>query len=115
MKPASSNRPGFPLRMPERGTTLSATKTIADNAIFTEAKGSTYVLTTMSKPGSSGVGLDSVAVRARMVQKLASQGLQDSRVLAAMNELGYVPAGRRIPATGTKVLGLLMESLSRQA
>ena len=87
MKPASSNRPGFPLRMPERGPTLNATKIIADNALFTAAKGSNYVLTTMLKPGSSGVGLDSVAVRARMVQKLASQGLQDSRVLAAMNQI----------------------------
>lgn len=35
-----------------------------------------------------------------------------ARVLAAMNELGYVPGGRRAPATETKVLGLLMESLS---
>lgn len=38
-----------------------------------------------------------------------------ARVLAAMDELGYVPAGRRITATDTKVLGLLMESLSQQA
>lgn len=38
-----------------------------------------------------------------------------ARVLAAMDELGYVPAGRRIAATDTKVLGLLMESLSQQA
>jgi protein-L-isoaspartate(D-aspartate) O-methyltransferase len=32
----------------------------------------------------AGVGLDSQAVRARMVQKLAAQGLADPRVLAAM-------------------------------
>jgi protein-L-isoaspartate(D-aspartate) O-methyltransferase len=33
----------------------------------------------------AGIGLDSQAVRARMVQKLASQGVADPRVLAAMN------------------------------
>jgi protein-L-isoaspartate(D-aspartate) O-methyltransferase len=32
-----------------------------------------------------GLGLDSQAVRARMVQKLAAQGVGDARVLAAMN------------------------------
>jgi len=33
----------------------------------------------------AGLGLDSQAVRARMVQKLAAQGLRDARVLAAMD------------------------------
>ncbi|WP_332824320.1 protein-L-isoaspartate(D-aspartate) O-methyltransferase [Ramlibacter sp.] len=33
----------------------------------------------------AGVGLDSQAVRSRMVQKLAAQGVSDPRVLAAMN------------------------------
>ena len=33
----------------------------------------------------AGVGLDSQAVRARMVQKLAAHGVSDARVLAAMN------------------------------
>ena len=31
-----------------------------------------------------GLGMDSMAVRQRMVQKLAAQGLSDPRVLAAM-------------------------------
>jgi DNA-binding LacI/PurR family transcriptional regulator len=35
-----------------------------------------------------------------------------ARVLAAVSELGYVPGGRRNAPTDTKVLGLLMESLS---
>ncbi|HEU5015842.1 MAG TPA: LacI family DNA-binding transcriptional regulator [Roseiflexaceae bacterium] len=35
-----------------------------------------------------------------------------ARVLAAMDQLGYVPSGRKTLATDTKVLGLLMESLS---
>ena len=34
-----------------------------------------------------GVGLDSGAVRARMVQKLAEQGIQDKTVLAAMGQV----------------------------
>jgi DNA-binding LacI/PurR family transcriptional regulator len=38
-----------------------------------------------------------------------------ARVLAAMDQLGYVPAGRKAPPTGTRVLGLLMESLSTSA
>lgn len=36
---------------------------------------------------SSGVGLDSRAVRARMVQKLAAQGISDPQVLAAMGHV----------------------------
>jgi protein-L-isoaspartate(D-aspartate) O-methyltransferase len=35
-------------------------------------------------PSPGGVGLDSQAVRARMVQKLAAQGISDAQVLAAM-------------------------------
>lgn len=35
-----------------------------------------------------------------------------ARVLAAMNELGYVYGGRKIVQNETKILGLLMESLS---
>jgi protein-L-isoaspartate(D-aspartate) O-methyltransferase len=35
-------------------------------------------------PSPGGVGLDSQAVRARMVQKLAAQGIADAQVLAAM-------------------------------
>ena len=34
-----------------------------------------------------GVGLDSVAIRARMVRKLAAQGVSDPRVLAAMGQV----------------------------
>lgn len=36
-------------------------------------------------PAPAGLGLDSQAVRARMVQKLVAQGLADARVQAAMN------------------------------
>jgi protein-L-isoaspartate(D-aspartate) O-methyltransferase len=36
-------------------------------------------------PAPAGIGLDSHAVRSRMVQKIAAQGINDARVLAAMN------------------------------
>jgi protein-L-isoaspartate(D-aspartate) O-methyltransferase len=36
---------------------------------------------------ASGFGLDSQAVRSRMLQKLAAQGVSDSRVLAAMGQV----------------------------
>ncbi|MES1980760.1 MAG: protein-L-isoaspartate(D-aspartate) O-methyltransferase [Pseudomonadota bacterium] len=39
------------------------------------------------KPVPSGLGLDSHAVRARMVQKLAAQGVTDPQVLAAMGQV----------------------------
>ncbi|MDN8913038.1 hypothetical protein Q0P10_14100, partial [Staphylococcus aureus] len=35
-------------------------------------------------PAPGGVGLDSQAIRARMVKKLAAQGVADGQVLAAM-------------------------------
>jgi protein-L-isoaspartate(D-aspartate) O-methyltransferase len=38
-------------------------------------------------PVSGGVGLESHAIRARMVQKLAAQGLADPQVLAAMGQI----------------------------
>lgn len=38
-------------------------------------------------PAPSGLGLDSHAVRARMVHKLGAQGIADARVLAAMGEV----------------------------
>ncbi|WP_460890874.1 protein-L-isoaspartate(D-aspartate) O-methyltransferase, partial [Ramlibacter alkalitolerans] len=37
------------------------------------------------RPAPAGHGLDSHAVRARMVARLATQGVRDARVLAAMN------------------------------
>ncbi len=62
-KPPSTtaSRPGFPLRLkPDAG---------------------------VQKPVPSGLGLDSQVVRARMVQKLAAQGVTDPQVLAAMGQV----------------------------
>ena len=88
MKPVSSAiRPGFPLRMPENDRKPVATKVIAGCALPTAAAGSNQAQYTGFKGASGSVGLDSAAVRARMVQKLAAQGVQDSRVLAAMGQI----------------------------
>ena len=52
--------------------------------------GNTPPATTTSPPSTNlpqGLGMDSSAVRQRMVQKLAGQGLSDPRVLAAMGKV----------------------------
>ena len=87
MKPVSASRPGFPLRMPARDSKQVATKIIAVSSLLTLATGQNYSQNKRVKPTADGSGLGSIAVRARMVQKLAAQGLQDSRVLAAMNQI----------------------------
>ncbi len=78
-------RPSFPAKL-ETGkkaapqTLLAATRVITPNA---------GVKSTTSSAGASptGVGLDSSAIRARMVQKLAEQGIEDEAVLAAMGQI----------------------------
>ncbi|CAN7334128.1 protein-L-isoaspartate(D-aspartate) O-methyltransferase [Acidovorax sp. Leaf78] len=66
-------RPGFPARLP--GTAAPAPARPAPAA---PAGGRSQA------PSPSGVGLDSAAVRARMVQKLAAGGITSTAVLQAM-------------------------------
>ena len=78
-------RPSFPARL-ETGAPQATPKTL---------HGATRVVTPqspvraksagMSSP--TGVGLDSSAIRARMVQKLAAQGIDDAVVLEAMGRV----------------------------
>lgn len=82
-----ARRPGFPVRLEPGAGTPSATKkgTVRahperDSGIFDAKKPVNTVLT-------SGVGLDSRAVRTRMVSKLAAQGISDTQVLAAMGHV----------------------------
>jgi protein-L-isoaspartate(D-aspartate) O-methyltransferase len=66
-----TRRPGFPARLPGAPAAPArrhAAPTVADPRAA----------------APSGLGLDSQAVRTRMVQKLAAQGIRDPRVLAAM-------------------------------
>jgi protein-L-isoaspartate(D-aspartate) O-methyltransferase len=68
-----TRRPGFPARLPGAAAPSAARKGAAPAAVPLPAA------------GPSGIGLDSQAVRARMVHKLAAGGITDARVLAAMN------------------------------
>lgn len=68
-----TRRPSFPARL-ERGPVPAAAPRAQAAAPAARAKAL----------APAGLGLDSQAVRANMVQKLAAQGLKDPRVLAAM-------------------------------
>ena len=80
---ASPGRPAFPVRLDPNAGVPSATKLIAATARKTGAAGS-IGSKKMPPAVAGGVGLDSHAVRARMVSKLAAQGVADVKVLAAM-------------------------------
>ncbi|GAB3761343.1 hypothetical protein GCM10028796_11430 [Ramlibacter monticola] len=67
-----TRRPGFPARLP--ATPALAVRRTPAAAPVNAARGAPV-----------GLGLDSHAVRARMVQKLVAQGITDPRVIAAMN------------------------------
>lgn len=70
----TARRPSFPAKLP-----ASATAPVKKAAPAVPARA------VASKPAApSGVGLDSGAVRARMVQKLAAQGVSHPKVLAAL-------------------------------
>ena len=90
MKPPVSSRPGFPLRLKPSGLDSGASnapKILALNLHSTRPK---PVNTHQNGPPErvpSGVGLDSQSVRARMVCKLAAQGVMDADVLRAMGQI----------------------------
>jgi protein-L-isoaspartate(D-aspartate) O-methyltransferase len=65
-----SRRPGFPARLDMPVSRVAAPAVAAP-----------------SRLPPSGLGLDSQAVRTRMVQKLAAQGITDGQVLAAMGRI----------------------------
>ncbi|MCZ8255078.1 MAG: protein-L-isoaspartate(D-aspartate) O-methyltransferase [Polaromonas sp.] len=91
--PATATRPAFPVRLkPETGVP-SATKLVAKSPDTVRAGGqnglknaapatSRIAAASPARPG--GIGLDSHAVRTRMVTRLAAQGVTDAQVLAAM-------------------------------
>jgi protein-L-isoaspartate(D-aspartate) O-methyltransferase len=68
----TARRPGFPARLPTSQAPVPA-----------RTPATPVALPVRSAP--AGLGLDSQAVRSRMVQKLAGQGIADARVLAALN------------------------------
>ncbi len=73
-----SQRPGFPAKLPQAGGPKPArTPTPAVRATQTAPRPAAPV----------GIGLDSGAVRDRMVRKLAEQGVRDAAVLEAMGRV----------------------------
>ena len=75
--PVAKARPGFPVRLAApaaaaRAGATSTTQNRAQTAVLREA------------PASSGLGMDSQAVRTAMVHKLRQQGIGHAAVLAAM-------------------------------
>jgi len=82
--PSAGGRPAFPVRLkPDMGVP-SAIKSVA---IFTRTvwdEDNNKIRKSSQSVLPSGVGLDSQVVRARMVHKLAAQGVSDAKVLAAM-------------------------------
>ena len=95
MKP----RPSFPAKLPPAGgrsAVALSPQTVQANPRLTAGQGERKGLTSPAPgrsatlpamPVSSGLGLDSGAVRARMVAKLAEQGVQDPWVLQAMGRV----------------------------
>jgi protein-L-isoaspartate(D-aspartate) O-methyltransferase len=70
-----TRRPGFPARLPSAPAPQPARQAGAPAAPV-PVRGS-----------PAGFGLDSQAIRARMVQRLAADGISDARVLGAMNSV----------------------------
>ncbi|WP_353239271.1 protein-L-isoaspartate(D-aspartate) O-methyltransferase [Limnohabitans sp.] len=82
MKP----RPSFPANLNDSG---AKPKPGLGRSVLQPAKGSpSHTTPTLrTPPVSMGLGLDSSAVRAQMVAKLATQGVQDALVLQAMGRV----------------------------
>ena len=68
-----TRRPGFPAQLPGAPAPRPARQAAAPGG------------PTLVRGAPAGFGLDSQAVRARMVQRLGADGIGDARVLAAMN------------------------------
>jgi protein-L-isoaspartate(D-aspartate) O-methyltransferase len=80
--PPAKARPGFPARLPGSSAPTQSTAPTAP----TPSPAATRVAAKPA-PAVQGTGLDSSAVRARMVHKLQAAGLSDPRVLQAMHSI----------------------------
>lgn len=83
-EPSAAARPAFPVRLNPDAGRPSAIKSIAVAAGVVSAGGKNDMRKVSYASPAGGTGLDSQAVRARMVHKLAAQGVLDAQVLAAM-------------------------------
>src|SRR3982751_1111306 len=85
--PEGASRPSFPVRLKPDAGVPSATRLVAASArpaVVPSSSATKRHLPAASPTRPGGIGLDSQAVRARMVAKLAAQGVSDAQVLAAM-------------------------------
>jgi protein-L-isoaspartate(D-aspartate) O-methyltransferase len=82
--PAVASRPAFPVRLKPGEGVPSATKLVTAPSRLPADAAKNGLRKSMPTAAPGGVGLDSHAVRTRMVHKLAAQGVSDARVLAAM-------------------------------
>jgi protein-L-isoaspartate(D-aspartate) O-methyltransferase len=86
-----SQRPGFPVKLSQTGASGPSTAKPSASAAPVRVASTVSTPTSMLLPRTasamSGLGLDSGAVRARMVRKLAEQGVKDTRVLDAMGQV----------------------------
>lgn len=80
---SGGSRPAFPVRLNVEKGNPFAPKSIAAAARAISATGQNDLKKPFQASASDGFGLDS-AVRARMVHRLAEQGVADAQVLAAM-------------------------------
>ncbi len=84
----SQQRPGFPVKLAQTGASGPSGKPLGALPVRSTQTPPALAPRTPSSvsgvSGVSGVGLDSGAVRARMVRQLAQQGVRDARVLDAM-------------------------------
>lgn len=80
---SAGSRPAFPVQLNAGKGHPFATKTVAAAARATSGNGQNDLKKPFQPGASDGFGLDS-AVRARMVRRLAEQGVLDAQVLAAM-------------------------------
>lgn len=80
---SASVRPAFPVQLHADKNNPFASKSIAAAARATSGAARNDLKKSFQPGASSGLGLDA-AVRARMVRRLAEQGVVDAQVLAAM-------------------------------
>ncbi len=84
---AGDKRPSFPVRLSPHAGVPSASKKSTNATDAFKPLPLKHAVQGLQKPLPAGVGLDSQAVRTRMVEKLAKQGVQDAAVLAAMGQV----------------------------
>ena len=80
-------RPSFPARLDSVASSAKPQTLLGATRVLTKPQTTAARTAPTSLASPTGVGLDSSAIRARMVQKLAEQGVDDKVVLDAMGRI----------------------------